>query len=574
VKNAIIQFFLKSWTIPLFIALTCFIYSYSQKGWNNSYINGDGKGYYAYLPAIFIYKDLHFKFIEKYEKEHYQPEQLCDFRQPVEGGIVNRYYVGTALTQLPFFIFTHFTCKFLNNNDDGYSKPYQYTILFAACFYLFIGLWALHSFLIEFFSEKHSIFIIVCITFSTPLLFYTVFNPDFSHIYSFAFISLFVKYTSLYFNKPQNKIIILLFLLLGIITLIRPVNLIIIFILPFLAGSWKNFSEKIPLVFQRPTFLLYGVALFILIVFIQLYIYYLQTDNFIVYSYGEAGFNFHDPNFLNFLFSYRKGMFIYTPLLFISLGGFIYLAKENIFKCFSLFLFLILMIYVLSSWSVWSYGMTYGQRPVIEFYFIFALLLGYLLKIFKTSINIIVVCMIFLSIPHNLIQIVQHRHYILHWDDMNKEKFWKVFLRTDPIYYGYLWTPLIPILDDTSGYHSLYKDRRRVLKPLQEIKPIIFQADSTSDSLNIILSLKIYPEGKTLKKNRLHLMVRRKMNYEIDGYDFDVNMRNLEPNKWNNVNKQVKLLKHSKQEEFVLYVYNKGKYSFHLGKLEILMKRK
>ena len=34
-------------------------------------INGDGKGYYAYLPAIFIYKDLQFKFTEAADYQYY-----------------------------------------------------------------------------------------------------------------------------------------------------------------------------------------------------------------------------------------------------------------------------------------------------------------------------------------------------------------------------------------------------------------------------------------------------------------------------------------------------------------------
>ena len=40
-----------------------------EKSWDRV-INSDGKGYYAYLPAIFIYHDLQFKFVEGYEAQY------------------------------------------------------------------------------------------------------------------------------------------------------------------------------------------------------------------------------------------------------------------------------------------------------------------------------------------------------------------------------------------------------------------------------------------------------------------------------------------------------------------------
>ncbi|MCD4735591.1 MAG: hypothetical protein K8R53_06075, partial [Bacteroidales bacterium] len=33
-------------------------------------INSDGKGYYAYLTALFIYNDLEYKFVEDYEDKY------------------------------------------------------------------------------------------------------------------------------------------------------------------------------------------------------------------------------------------------------------------------------------------------------------------------------------------------------------------------------------------------------------------------------------------------------------------------------------------------------------------------
>jgi hypothetical protein len=563
------------WGIPLIIATGSFLYGVSEKGWDHTFINGDGKGYYAYLPAVFIYHDLTFGFIETYEKEHYQPGQLCDFRQPVEGGIVNRYYAGTAVAQLPFFLVTHFACKSLGLNADGYSRPYQYTILFAACFYLFAGLWALSSFLHFFFREKTRILILVCIALATPLLFYTIYNPDFSHIYSFAFITLFVKYAMAFFTRPTSKFLLILSFLLGIVALIRPVNLIIVAIIPFMATNQNDLTAKIQYMFRKYLSLMVGITIFTLVISIQLIIYYIQTGHFLVYSYGDAGFNFLNPEFFNFLFSFRKGAFLYTPLLFISLAGFVFLFRYDKYKFFTLLLFLVFVIYILSSWSVWTYGMTYGQRPLVEYYFVFALLIGYFVQFPGNKLKAAAISLVILTIPHNLMQMSQHRHYILHWDEMDKDKYLKVFFRTDPVYYGYLWNPIFPVQDDTTGYTRFsvsQPDSGFYLQPKAFIVPLTFQANGT-DSVDIVLVLPVFPENDALKKNKLHVMVRRKLKINQEGHDFELTLRNLEAQKWNDVSKKIKLPAYASGEEFSVTISNYGKYSFRIGKVQVLRKR-
>lgn len=564
------------WTAPLVIAIGVLLYGVSEKGWDNTFINGDGKGYYAYLPAVFIYHNLSFSFIEKYEKEHYQPGQYCDFRQPVKGGVVNRYYIGTAVAQLPFFLITHLSCKTLGLDADGYSRPYQYTVLFAACFYLFIGLWSLWSLLSNFFKKRINLFILICLTFATPLLFYTVFNPDFSHIYSFAFISLFVNLCYQYFKSTQKKLIPLLFFILAIVTLIRPVNIIIILAVPFLSGNWSSLVQGISAGLKNYYSIIGGLAIFIAIIFIQLLVYRLQTQSFLVYSYGEAGFDFLHPNFVKFLFSYRKGLFVYTPLLFICMGGFFYLYKESRYQFFTLLLFLLAVIYALSAWSVWSYGMTYGQRPFIEYYFLFAILLGYLLSFGKNKVfSGIIFFLVLLSIPLNLIQMSQHRHYILHWDDMTKEKYWKVFLRTDPVYYGYLWNPVSPILDNSAEY-------TREISPIKQLpynitldpnqtKGITFSPGSSKDSLRCVLSLKVLPQSDKLKKNSILVLVRQVHKPYSDDYNFEINLRNLNYQKWNDIQKQINIPA-SSMDTFAVSFLNKGKYKFNIKEVKILVK--
>jgi hypothetical protein len=49
--------------------------------------------------------------------------------------------------------------------------------------------------------------------------------------------------------------------------------------------------------------------------------------------------------------------------------------------------------------------------------------------------------LIALTVPLNFIQTNQYKRYILHWDQMDKQKYWDVFLRTQERFQMYLWKP-------------------------------------------------------------------------------------------------------------------------------------
>jgi len=65
-----------------------------------------------------------------------------------------------------------------------------------------------------------------------------------SHVYSFAFIAAFLYYIKKFFDEGKTTTVIIAAVCLGIIMLIRPVNLLIILTIPFLAGSSDNLKEK------------------------------------------------------------------------------------------------------------------------------------------------------------------------------------------------------------------------------------------------------------------------------------------------------------------------------------------
>jgi hypothetical protein len=406
------------------------------------YINADGKGYYAYLPATFIYHDLTFDFINQTEPKYYPPSNRCDFRGVINGSYIDKYFVGTALLWLPFFLMAHIVSLVLSLPADGYAPIYQYAILFAAIFYLWLGLLYLRKLLLTYnFSNVKILICQTLIVFATPVIFFTIHNPDYTHIYSFTLVTIFIYYAKKYFEVKENKYLIGVFITYGIIVLLRPINGMVIFALPFIAGNWNKLLDNIIYAFKEWKGLTIGLITCLLILSIQCTFYYIQTGHWFVWSHVEERFYFFNPHFTDVLISYKKGLFVYTPITFLALLGFITLLRKSIFEGLSLLFFLILVVYAISSWQCWWYGSSFGLRPMTEFMPFFAILLCFSFQLKMGSLlQIVYGTTLAFTIFYNSIQLHQFTHYILHWDSMNKENFWKVFLHTGGEYNGFLWS--------------------------------------------------------------------------------------------------------------------------------------
>ncbi len=399
-------------------------------------IQSDGKGYYAYLPAVFIYNDLNFEFFDKVEREKYYDENLYyDYRSSSNGKIINKYYCGTALAEMPFFFIAHLSSYLMGYELDGYSKLYPILINIAALFYLLAGLLylnlSLKSYNVKDWQRSLTLFATV---FGTHLFYYVVGEPGMSHIYSFAFISMFFYYSRLFFTSFQKTHILLLAISLGIIVLIRPINGIIVFALPFAAGNFNALKKGVITLFRHKLRLVSSICAFLVVVSIQLIIYKISTGSFFVYAYGDERFNFLSPHIIDILFSYKKGLFLYTPLLLFSLTGGYFLWKSSQYEFYSWFGFFILITYIFSSWWMWFYGGSFSSRVYVEFIPLFMILLAISLnKIKLVLLKKLHILMVVLLIIVCQIQTYQYRYYEIHWSDMTKEKYWNVFMRVDKL---------------------------------------------------------------------------------------------------------------------------------------------
>lgn len=424
----------------LIIAFLMLFYTWQHGRYNGNYINSDGKGYYAYLTAIFIYQDLEYGFIDEYESKYYAAESYVDFRREIDGETANITFAGLALFFLPFFLAAHIGSMVLGLPTDGYAPLYQYSIGFAAVFYLLLGLWGIKKFLEMYGVNKYHVALVqLLIVFATPIYFYATVDVSFTHIYTFTAIVLFFYYTKRYVMTRRSKHLYLTSFILGLIILMRPTNMMVLAAIPFLAGDWESLKSTVIGLFKEYKQLLIGLVIFLSVLAIQPILYYLQVGQFFVWTYTGLGFNFLEPHIYDVLFSYRKGLFIYTPVLIFAIPGFIYLFRKSKYQALTLLAYCLIVLYIIASWRNWWYGMSYGHRAFLDHYIVFALLLGLSLtdakfKILRYMIYIVTPFVIWL----NMIQVYQYKNWILYWD-MNEEMYWRVFMKTDKEYYGLLW---------------------------------------------------------------------------------------------------------------------------------------
>lgn len=358
--------------------LSCLILLYTSfifyPKWNAEHteatIAWDVSGYYWYLPATFIYKDLKKQefadsIIDKYNPT---PEWMQSFKHK-SGNQVNVYSSGMAVMYLPFFTVAHLVAKPLGYPADGFSIPYQLAIQIGGVLMALIGLWYYRKLLRKWFSDKTVSIMLLLIVVGTNYLNYAAIETGLSHNWLFTLYALLLLNTYNFYNRPSYNYSIRIGLLIGLIILIRPTEIISILI-PLLWGmegiSFGAIKKQLKyLSTQYKQVLLTSVAV-IAIGSIQIIYWLYVTGEPLVYSYEEKGFSWLAPHFKSYMFSTRSGWLMYTPLLLFSFLGLIPFLKYGKNKVMVL-LFFFLSLYITSAWDIWWYGGS-GGRAMIQSY--------------------------------------------------------------------------------------------------------------------------------------------------------------------------------------------------------------
>lgn len=344
-------------------------------------IRSDGSGYYAYLPAIFLYNDATYEQSNAVEKTYYlgNYNQAYLFKD-AKGNTCNKYFPGIALLQAPFFAAATVTAWVIGSPVDGYSQPFQIFFLLGSLFYSLLGLWLFFLCLKRLFPqlEKQLPWFIVGVYLASTLFMYNTNTLGFTHHYSFCLFGLFTLLV-LQIRDQGMSIAKLVGLgaVLGVITLVRPTNALVVLILPFLLQDAAHFTTFLKELFaQRMKFFLASCVGFMAILFLLFSVWKWQSGSWLVWSYKGEGFNFLHPKWLENLVGFRVGLLVHSPFLLLSLLGALLYFRKQTFQLTFWWLYFLSTSWVISAWWCWDYESTFGNRPFTEhlFFLVFPLL--------------------------------------------------------------------------------------------------------------------------------------------------------------------------------------------------------
>jgi len=391
--------------------------------------------YYAYLPAFIIYDDVTLKFKE---------QDFNRFAGKIwghkldNGNYVIKMSMGMSVMYAPFFLCAHLFAHFSAHTPDGYTKPYAFVLVLASLTYFILGLLLLAKILIRYFPDKVVALVLLIIAIGTNVSNYLTREAPMSHSFSFFLFAAFIYLTIKWYEKLKWQWSLLLGLVFGLISLIRPTNSVIAII--FILWNIKNWSQIIGrfryIWSSYRHFIIIGIFA-MLVWFPQIIYWKYVTGSWIYYTYGDEGFFFSSPKILNVLFGFRKGWFVYTPLMFFAFCGFTVLYKKHKQLFCGLLLFFILNLYIVSSWWCWWYGGSYGHRALIESMAVMAFPLAAIVNIFsdkKIIYKVFLLIIVSFFIIHNLFQNYKYLNTSIHFDSMTGPAYFETIDKLYPTY--------------------------------------------------------------------------------------------------------------------------------------------
>ncbi|MFH1118803.1 MAG: hypothetical protein V1775_03200 [Bacteroidota bacterium] len=368
------------WSLYAFVFLAITIIAVRLISTPSKAISWDVFGYYLYLPATFIYDDPGLSDHEWLDGivEKYKPSQtLYQLVPGIEGNRVIKYTSGMALLYTPFFFIAHWLAPEFGYPADGFSLPYQLIVTIGGLFWIILGLFAFRNLLLKFFSDLTTTATMILIVAGTNFFHLAALDGTLlSHNFLFT-LNVFLCLTTIEWHRnPSITTALITGMLCGLIALIRPSEGIC-FLIPLLwnTGTKATLHQKLALLRRFPYHPAIALLGIIAVGSIQFFYWKNFTGEWLFYSYNNPGegFRFFPPFLAEYLFSFRKGWLIYTPVMIIALTGFISLYRRNRAMLPSIALFFLFDLWIVSAWSCWWYaGGSFSARAILPSYVLLA----------------------------------------------------------------------------------------------------------------------------------------------------------------------------------------------------------
>ena len=421
---------------------------FSFGGYRNepSKIESDGKYYYQFLLSAWFDGDLDFannyRVAEKpfmvHEVDHYD----LAARITPTGRPVNYFTTGPAVLWSPFFAATRTVgwmleaAGVLDSPPDGWERPFQLSVMFAAVVYSTLALVLLYRLLVPYFRRGVVLTSLALVFWATNWLYYSVFEPSMSHVYDLFTLALFVWTCRRASESGGASWHAGAGLAGGLHVLVRTQNLasVVILLLFFRlvrtteGGRRARLGDDV-----RHLAVLLAVLLVTLVPLMASNLALFGKVLVVPQSYEGGFLRMASPNLIGVLFSARNGLFSHHPVLLLAVAGLVWAiarwrANRDLLRRLLLPLGLVFLVqlWINASAVDWWGGHAFGQRRLMSSLLLFALGFAVLLEAVEARLprgRRVVIAAVALAVAFNLYLTVLHvfawsydePHDILDW---------------------------------------------------------------------------------------------------------------------------------------------------------------
>ncbi len=345
--------------LPLFVIV--FFIAFNLLCFRPSIHGNDGVQNVAYL--ISFLKSQHFDFTETYSHYFALHPEWFNFAFPPLDPIthlpINLYGIANSILWAPLSLIA-----FLIWGSEHLYDLLDFTVCFHSLLYVSIGSFLLYEFIVKYTDSASAIFSLVIILFATPLLFYSYAHGSMSHANSFFMVCCII-----YLDDKANKTVhyALLGLCCGLLVLTRFQDLVLL-IYPLMSAFSRYINHKT----AEPISLFIKKYLLCVVVMVSVILLQTVVWHKIQGSYfsgprayvSQGSFTLIPYHLIQTLFSPFHGLFYWHPILLLGLFGLVITVHKKL-SFISLCAFL-LSLYIISSWSCWWAGASFGQRMFIS----------------------------------------------------------------------------------------------------------------------------------------------------------------------------------------------------------------
>ena len=423
-----------------FCSLFLFSSTFLTERWDkpaNAVISWDAAGYYLYLPAFF-YDDLGKINNADVITEKYNPFgcKFEDANSKINGNYINKYTCGVAIMELPAFFAAHIWANIAEYPIDGFSLPYQVCINFWSIFFAVFGVWILRKALLKYFDDISTSITLLILCIASNLYNYTAFSGNMSHGYLFTLYALIILLTDKFYEQPTYRTSAVIGFISGLAVLTRPTEIVCLILIVFWkVSSVSDLSKRYYFFKKHFTKLIIFIIAALAIGSIQLIYWKIYTGQWVFWSYGQnETFSFLRPHIINGLVSYKKGWFVYTPVMLLIIPGFYFLYKNKKEIFYAILLFSVVNMYLIFSWDCWWYGGSFSQRAVVQSYAVLAFPIAAFIHFIQKRKMLFFLTSIFIIFCMWLNLLMTYQAYsskgIMENENMSKKYFWKIFGKT------------------------------------------------------------------------------------------------------------------------------------------------